>query len=153
MEIILYIGYLCRKHKPFVGLQDVLKMSSRHALKTSLTRLQCNNFLLSKTSSRRLANRSWRRLEDILQDVLKTSWKTKNCYAEDVLKKSSRHVLKVPWRHVLKTSWRQTECLLGISVSNHGLLTNLNLHLADLYLTNLYFTNLKQIQNELIRTQ
>ena len=27
-----------------------------------------------------------RRLEDILQDVLKTSWKTKNCYAEDVLK-------------------------------------------------------------------
>ena len=25
-------------------------------------------------------------LEDISQDGLKTSWKTKNCYAEDVLK-------------------------------------------------------------------
>ena len=51
-----------------------------------------------------------RRLEDVLQrrfeDVLKTSWKTKNCYAEDVLKTSWRHVLKTSWRHVLKTSWR-----------------------------------------------
>ena len=45
-----------------------------------------------------------RRLEDVLKmsckDVLKTFWKTKNCYAEDVF----------------KTSWRQT-CLLVISVS------------------------------------
>ena len=60
---------------------------------------------------------SWRRLQDMsgrhlqkvfsvtifrlprrLQDVLETSWKTKNRYAEDVLKTS--------WRHVLKTSWR-----------------------------------------------
>ena len=36
-------------------------------------------------------------LEDIsnicLQDVLKISWKTKICYAEVVLKMSSRHVL------------------------------------------------------------
>ena len=30
--------------------------------------------------------------------VLKTSWKMKNCYAEDVLKASSRHVLKTSWR-------------------------------------------------------
>ena len=29
------------------------------------------------------------------QDVLKTSWKTKNCCAEDVLKTSSKHVLKM----------------------------------------------------------
>ena len=29
-----------------------------------------------------------------LQDFFKTSWKTKSCYAEDVLKTSSRHVLK-----------------------------------------------------------
>ena len=64
-----------------------------------------------KTSWRRLANTSWRRLEDISQDVLKTSW-----------------------RHVLKTFWRQTKCLLGISVSNHGLLTNLNQYLTNLYL-------------------
>ena len=37
----------------FVGLQDVLKTSSRHVLKTSSTRLQRNNF----TSSRRLGRR------------------------------------------------------------------------------------------------
>ena len=57
---------------------------SKGVLKASSTRLQRNNFLYSKTS--------WRRLEDILQDVLKTSSKKRNCYAEDVL------------RHVLKTS-------------------------------------------------
>ena len=33
----------------FVGLQDVLKTSSRHVLKTSSTRLQRNNFTSSKT--------------------------------------------------------------------------------------------------------
>ena len=38
--------------------------------------------------------------------VLKTSWKTKHCYAEDVLKTSWRHVLNTSWRHVLKMSWR-----------------------------------------------
>ena len=31
----------------------------------------------------------------------KTSWKTENCYAEDVLRTS--------WRHILKTSWRRLE--------------------------------------------
>ena len=34
-------------------------------------------------------------------DVFKTSWKTKNCYAEDVL--------KTPARHVFKTSSRRLE--------------------------------------------
>ena len=34
----------------FVGLQDVLKTSSRHVLKTSSTRLQRNNFSSFKTS-------------------------------------------------------------------------------------------------------
>ena len=53
------------------------------ALKMSSTRLQRNNFTSSKTS-----------------------WRTKNCYAEDVLKTSWRHVLKMSWRHVLKTSRR-----------------------------------------------
>ena len=73
--------------------------SSKHllALKTFSTRLQHNNFMPSKTS--------WRRL----RDVLKTSWKTKNCYAEDVSKTSGRHVLKMSWRNVLKTSWRHYE--------------------------------------------
>ena len=48
----------------FVGLQDVLKTSSRNVLKTSSTRLQRNNFTSSKkTFSRPLARRlggAWR---------------------------------------------------------------------------------------------
>ena len=90
----------------FAGLQDVLKTSSKHVLKTSSARLQHNNFLSSKTSSTRLQRNNFsssktssRRLVRCLQDVLKTSWKRKNCYAKDVLKTS--------WRHVLKTSWRR----------------------------------------------
>ena len=106
----------------FVRLEDVLKMYSKHVLKTSSTRLQRNNFTTSKTSWRHLAKMSWGRLEDFL----KASWKTKNCYAEDVLKTSWRHALKTSWRHVLKTSWRhvlktlwrKAKYLLGISVSN-----------------------------------
>ena len=97
---------LVNTHKTFVDLQDVLKTSSRHVLSTSSTRLQRKNFSSSKTS-----------------------WMTKNCYGEDVLKTSWRHVFKTSWRHILqtywryilKTSWRRLEdrkCLLGISVSN-----------------------------------
>ena len=67
---------------------------------TSSRRLQRNNFLSSKTFSRRLA----RCLQDVfktyLQDDFKTSWKTKKCYAEDVLKTSSRHVLKTSRRRL-----------------------------------------------------
>ena len=87
-----------RTQQTFVGLQDVLKTFSRHVLKTSLTCLQRNNFTSSKTSSRRLG--------DVFKTSCKTSWKTKNCYAEDVFKTSSRHFLKTSWRYVLKTSWR-----------------------------------------------
>ena len=61
----------------FVGLQDVFKTSWRHVLKTSSTRLQRNSFTSSKTSWRCLA---------------KTSWKTKNCYAKDVFKRSWGYV-------------------------------------------------------------
>ena len=82
-----------------------------------------------------------RRLEDILQDVLKTSsrvfktsWKTKNCYTEDILKTCLEDVLKTCPEDVLKTCieevlktyledvlkilWRHTKFSLGISVSN-----------------------------------
>ena len=71
--------------KTFVGLENVLKTSSRHVLKTSSTRLQRNNFTPSKTSS-----------------------KTKNCYAEDVLKTCLEDLLKI--------LSRQTKYLRGISV-------------------------------------
>ena len=56
-------------------------------------------------------------------------------------------------RRLEDMSWSQPKCLLGISVSNHGLLTNLSQYLTNLYLTNLYLTNLRRIQNALIRTQ
>ena len=132
----------------FVVPQDVLKTFSGHVLKTSSTCLQRNNYMSSKTSSRRLEDVLQIRLEEVLktpwwhlakrlEDVLKTSWKTKNCYSEDVL----------------KTSHRKTKYLLGISVSDHSLLANLHQYLADLYPINLFFKNLRRIQNALIRTQ
>ena len=117
----------------------LFKTSSRHVLKTSSARLQRNNFSSSKTSWRRLVNTSWRRLDDVLKTSRKTSWRR--------LGRRKIVTLETSWRDVLKTSWKQTKHLLGISVSNHGLQTNLNQ-----YLTNLYFTNLKRIQNALIRT-
>ena len=83
---------------------------------------------------------SCKRLQDILWDVFKTSWKTKNCYIEDVLKTCTEDVLEI------------NKMFTGISVSNHGLLTNLNQYLTNLYLTNLYFINLRWIQVALIRT-
>ena len=75
------------------------------------------HLLVLKTSSRRLQDMSAGRLQHVfhvtilrlprrLEDVFKTSSKAKNCYSEDVLKTSWRHVLKTSWKHVLKTSWR-----------------------------------------------
>ena len=86
--------------KHFVCLQDVLKTyswhvfktCSRHFFKTPTRHLQRNNFSCSKTS--------WRRLARCLQNVFKTSRKTKNCHAEDVLKTSSRHVFKTSPRRL-----------------------------------------------------
>ena len=79
----------------------------------SFTRSLHNKTLIEKNildyenkNSNNKVKTSSRRLQDLLQDVFRTSWKTKNCYAEDVLKTSWRHVLKTFWRHVLKTSWR-----------------------------------------------
>ena len=72
-------------NKHFVCLQDILKASSRHVFKMSERRLQHNHF------------------------VFKPSWKTKYCYAEDVLKSSSRHNLKSFSRRVLKTFSRRLE--------------------------------------------
>ena len=72
-----------------------------------------NNTLIEKNildyenkNSNNKVKTSSKRLQDLLQDVFRTSWKTKNCYAKDVLKTSWRHALKTSWRHVLKTSWR-----------------------------------------------
>ena len=79
----------------------------------SFTRSLHNKTLIEKNildyenkNSNNKVKTSSRRLQGLLQDVFRTSWKTKNCYAEDVLKTSWRHVLRTFWRHVLKTSWR-----------------------------------------------
>ena len=66
--------------------RHVFNTSSRHIFNTSSRRPQRNNLSSSKTSSRRL------------EDVFKMFWKMSNCYAEGVLKTSSRHVLKMSWR-------------------------------------------------------
>ena len=86
----------------FAGLEDVLKTALRHVLKTSSTRLQCDNFRTSKKSWRRLAKTSWRHLASRLEDVLKKSWRTTSCY---VGWRGLQDVSKTYWRHVMKTSW------------------------------------------------
>ena len=76
----------------------------RHVLKT------CVEHVFSVTIfhlPRRLEDVLQRLLEDISQDVLKMSGKTKNCYAEDVLKTCLEDVLKTCLENIFKTSWRQ----------------------------------------------
>ena len=90
--------------------QDLLKTYSRRIQDVFAIRLP-------KTSSRRLPKTSSRRLQDVFarrltimssrrvcktscNHVFKTSWKTKKCYTEDVLKTSSVRL-------------HQDECLLG----------------------------------------
>lgn len=132
----------------------------RHLTNTSGERLDDVLKTFRKTTWRGLL----RHLQDILED--------KNSYAEVVFKAAGRHVLKiagryvlkmagrhvlsVSWRHVLRKSWRhlrdKRNVLLGISVFNHSLLTNLNQYVTNLYFTNLYFRNVRRSQNALIRT-
>ena len=85
--------------------------------KTSSRRLQCNIFLSSKTSwrrlediiARRLPNTSWRRLGRGLEDVLKTSWRRLEDVLQDVLKMYWRCLKDVLGRHIANTSWRRLE--------------------------------------------
>ena len=120
---------------------SINKLPSKHflVLKTPSTRLQRNKFLFSKTSWRSLQDvledeklLCWRRLEDMywrrLQDVISVTIFCLSRHLQDVLQIRLEDVLKM---------------ITGISVSNHGLLTNLNQYLTNLYLTNLYFTNLR----------
>ena len=73
--------------------------------------LSHDNFSSSKTFSRRLQDAldifktpqdvpqmSSRRFQDILEAKNYASWKTRNCYAQDVFKASSGHVLKTSSR-------------------------------------------------------
>ena len=118
-----------RAQQTFDGLQDVFSITI---------------FCLS----RRLENVLQIRLEDVLKASRKTFWRRLGRRKIVLLKTCSRRL-----DDVLKTPWRKTKCLLAISASNHGLLTNINHYVTNLYLTSLYFTNLRRIQNALIRTR
>ena len=106
-------------------LQD---MSSRHLQDMSSRRLQHFFSVTIFRLPRRRANTSSKRLARCPQYVLKTSWKTRNCYAGDILKTCLEDVLEI------------NKMFTRISVLIHGLLRNLNQ-----YLTNLYFTYLRRI--------
>ena len=136
-----------------------------------------------KTSSTRLQDMSWRSLQHVfsvtilhlsrrLEDVLKTSWKTKSCYAEDVLKTSWRLLVRriedvlvdekllrwrrlvdLSWRHHKDLSWRCLEdmswrCLEEIfwrpleDTMERNKILTGDLTNLNKYLTNLDFTNL-----------
>ena len=66
---MFYVG----AQKTFFGLQNILKTSSRHVLKTPSRRLQCKNLLPSKTFARRLAKTSWK----TKSVTLNISWRPK----------------------------------------------------------------------------
>ena len=119
-------------------LENVFSRLLRQALKISWTSLQRNNFLFSKTFSRRLVHTSSGRLGRCTQDVFKT------CLIV-TLKTSSRHLQDMCW-NVFQKSWWQTKCLLGTNL--YLFLSNLYLYLANLYLANLYLRNLRLIQDK-----
>ena len=82
----------------------VFKTSSRHVLKTSQRCFQCNNFLSSKTSSRRLA---W-----CLQDVFKTPSRHLGRWKIFTLKAFWRRLQNISWRP-LQDIFKTNKCLLG----------------------------------------
>ena len=111
---------LCIHTKESWNVQSIRSFPSKHLLvmKVSSARLRRSSFTSSKASSRRL--------QDILQDVLKTC-------LEDVLKTGLEDVLKTQTKYGEKqhTYWLYL-CL-----------TNLNMYLTDLYFTSLCLTILK----------
>ena len=117
---------------------------------------ECNEDVL-KTSCKDVLKTPWRRVEGLLQEVLKISWRRLGRRKIVTLKTSSIRLEDMSWRLLedmswrpLKVWWRQTKYLLGISVYSSWDLTNLNVYLTSLYFTNLYLTTLKRIQNALL---
>ena len=97
----------------FVGLQEVLKTSWRHVLKTSSARLQRNNFSSSKTSWRCLEDFFARRLEDVW---LRRIYSSEDVWVRRIYSSWSRRLEDVFWRQRQKMSSRrlhQDECSLG----------------------------------------
>ena len=135
--VFFKISVLQSFSKYFETLWCFIKFSVHHKWNDAqLLLIMISKYLLVlKASSRRLQDMSWRCFQNVfsvailrlprhLKDILKTSWKTKKCYAEDVLKTSSWHLgdkQNFCWEYLYATS--------------------LNLYLINLYLTYLYLTN------------
>ena len=130
--------------------------------------LHSQDLLVFKTSWRRLHHvfsvtvfRLPRRLQGVLQICLEDLWKTYLKTSWRRLRRRKIFTLITSWRSLEDMSWKRPEdvletkkeSLLEISVSNHGLLTNLENYVTNLYLANLYLTNLGWIRNALIRIQ
>ena len=95
--------YIFSKH--YVCLLDVLQISSRHVFKTLWRRLQRNNFLSSKTFSRRLAR--------CLQDTFKTS--SRYLGRRQIATLSLEDVLKMSWRPT-NVCWETTSLSLRLNI-------------------------------------
>ena len=83
--------------------------------------------------------------EDILQEVLKMSWRHLQDVMEDKKLLRWRHlqdVLKTFWRHVMNRSSRRFGDKQNV-YWGYLYLTNLNVYLTNLYFTNLYLTNIR----------
>ena len=130
--------------------------------------LQSQDLLVFKTSWRLLHHvfsvtifRLPRCLQDVLQICLEDLWKISLKTSWRRLRRRKIFTLITSWRSLEDMSWKRPEdvletkkkSLLEISVSNHGLLTNLENYVTNLYLANLYLTNLRWIRNALIRIQ
>ena len=151
MAKILNLNLEIVSQQKFASFQVVLETSSRHVLKNSWRRLQCNNFSSSKMFSRPFQdvfNKYCKRPSRCLH-VSTMSRKMKNCYAEDAFKTSStspRHALKTSPRHALNTFGDKQNIYWEEII--YLCLPNLNLHLKNLYLVNLYLAILRQIQSK-----
>ena len=119
--------------------------------------LHSQDLLVFKTSWRRLHHvfsvtifRLPRCLQDVLQICLEDLWKTYLKTSWRRLRRRKIFTLITSWRSLEDMSWKRPEdvsetkkeSLLEISVSNHGLLTNLENYVTNLYLANLFLTNL-----------
>ena len=90
---------ICNKHCPLMN--RLLHFQMLHLFFKALIHelLTTYNVSASEISSLSISSLLEKRLTvNLLPNVFKTFWMTRNCYAEEDLKTSSRYVLKLSWR-------------------------------------------------------
>ena len=98
---------------------------------------------MSKKYSQKLLDSAKKSTTDAIKTASKRAiQKTSEATAQQTFA-GAQDVLKTCLEDVLKTSWGQTKCLLGISVSNHGLLKNLNQYLK-IYVSQIYNSRIQE---------